>query len=89
MQEEDESLTEGIDFSTPMGELMFAQLGAFAQFEAAMMAKRTAAGRLGGNIQVGPRRDLHLWGLRVDCQMPMPYGRHSACQELRVASSAI
>lgn len=38
------SLTEGIDYSTPMGQLMFAQLGAFAQFEAAMTAKRTAAG---------------------------------------------
>lgn len=38
------SLTEGIDYSTPMGELMFAQLGAFAQFEAAMTSKRTAAG---------------------------------------------
>ena len=39
-----QSLTEGIDYSTPMGELMFAQLGAFAQFEAAMTSKRTAAG---------------------------------------------
>lgn len=38
------SLTEGIDYSTPMGQLMFAQLGAFAQFEAAMTAKRTQAG---------------------------------------------
>lgn len=38
------SLTEGIDYSTPMGQLMFAQLGAFAQFEAAMTSKRTAAG---------------------------------------------
>ncbi len=38
------SLTEGIDFTTPGGELMFSMLGAFAQFEAAMTAKRTAAG---------------------------------------------
>lgn len=38
------SLTEGIDFSTPTGELMFTLLGSFAQFEAAMTAKRTAAG---------------------------------------------
>jgi DNA invertase Pin-like site-specific DNA recombinase len=38
------SLTEGIDFSTPTGELMFGMLGHFAQFEAAMTAKRTAAG---------------------------------------------
>ena len=38
------SLTEGIDFTSPAGELMFSMLGAFAQFEAAMTAKRTAAG---------------------------------------------
>lgn len=38
------SLTEGIDFTSPMGELMFGMLGHFAQFEAAMTAKRTAAG---------------------------------------------
>jgi DNA invertase Pin-like site-specific DNA recombinase len=38
------SLTEGVDFSTPSGELMFSMLGAFAQFEAAMTARRTAAG---------------------------------------------
>jgi DNA invertase Pin-like site-specific DNA recombinase len=38
------SLTEGIDFSTATGELMFGMLGHFAQFEAAMTAKRTAAG---------------------------------------------
>ena len=38
------SLTEGIDFSTPTGVLMFGMLGHFAQFEAAMTAKRTAAG---------------------------------------------
>lgn len=38
------SLTEGIDFTTPAGELMFSMLGSFAQFEAAMTAKRTAAG---------------------------------------------
>lgn len=39
-----QSLTEGIDFTSPAGELMFSMLGAFAQFEAAMTAKRTAAG---------------------------------------------
>ncbi len=38
------SLTEGIDFSTATGELMFGMLGHFAQFEVAMTAKRTAAG---------------------------------------------
>jgi DNA invertase Pin-like site-specific DNA recombinase len=38
------SLTEGIDFTTPTGELMFGLLGHFAQFEAAMTAKRTEAG---------------------------------------------
>ena len=38
------SLTEGIDFTSPAGELMFSMLGAFAQFEAAMTSKRTAAG---------------------------------------------
>lgn len=38
------SLTEGVDFTTPSGELMFSMLGAFAQFEAAMTARRTAAG---------------------------------------------
>jgi DNA invertase Pin-like site-specific DNA recombinase len=38
------SLTEGIDLTTPMGELMFHVIGAFSQFEAAMTAKRTEAG---------------------------------------------
>lgn len=38
------SLTEGVDFTSPAGELMFSMLGAFAQFEAAMTSRRTAAG---------------------------------------------
>jgi DNA invertase Pin-like site-specific DNA recombinase len=38
------SLTEGVDFTSPPGELMFSMLGAFAQFEAAMTSRRTAAG---------------------------------------------
>ena len=38
------SLTEGIDMTTPTGQLMFGMLGHFAQFEAAMTSKRTAAG---------------------------------------------
>lgn len=37
-------LTEPIDFTTPWGELMFNQMGAYAQFEASMTSKRTAAG---------------------------------------------
>ena len=38
------SLTERIDMSTPMGRLMFHVVGAFAEFEAASTAQRTAAG---------------------------------------------
>ena len=51
------SLTEGIDLTTPTGELMFGMLGHFAQFEAAMTAKRTAAG-----IKAIQERGLHYGG---------------------------
>ena len=38
------SLTEGMDTSTPMGELLFHIMGALAQFERALIIERTAAG---------------------------------------------
>lgn len=67
------SLTEGMDFSTPSGELMFGMLGHFAQFEAAMTAKRTAAGikalqdrgfSYGAKPKLSPARAAQLVKLR-------------------------
>ncbi len=67
------SLTEGIDFSTPTGELMFGMLGHFAQFEEAMTAKRTAAGikalkdrgfSYGAKPKLSPKRAALLVKLR-------------------------
>ncbi len=39
------SLKESLDLTTPTGQLLCHLLGAFAQFEAAMIRERTAAGR--------------------------------------------
>lgn len=67
------SLTEGIDFSTPTGELMFGMLGHFAQFEAAMTARRTAAGikalkdrgfSYGAKPKLSPKQAAKLVALR-------------------------
>jgi DNA invertase Pin-like site-specific DNA recombinase len=57
------SLTEAIDTTTPAGRMMFAMIGAFAEFERAMLRERTNAGlraakargtRLGPPIKVTP-----------------------------------
>jgi DNA invertase Pin-like site-specific DNA recombinase len=39
------SMTENLDFSTPAGRLMYQMLGAFAEFEAAIISERIMAGQ--------------------------------------------
>jgi len=57
------SLTEAIDTTTPAGRMMMQMVGAFAEFERAMIRERTsaglaaarAAGRVGGGRRTGRR----------------------------------
>jgi DNA invertase Pin-like site-specific DNA recombinase len=52
------SLTEAIDTTTPAGRMMMQMVGAFAEFERAMICERTLAGLIEakGNGRVGGRR---------------------------------
>ncbi len=74
------SLTEGIDTTTPAGELVFHLMAALAQFEAALLSERTTAGlaaarargRVGGRPvtvnaeQVRAAREMHAAGRSWD-----------------------
>jgi DNA invertase Pin-like site-specific DNA recombinase len=59
------SLTEAIDTTTPAGRMMMQMVGAFAEFERAMIRERTsaglAAGRIGGRrkkLDAAKRREI-------------------------------
>lgn len=63
------SITESIDTTTPAGRLMMLMVGAFAEFERAMIRERTSAGlaaaraegRIGGRrkkLDAGKRREI-------------------------------
>lgn len=63
------SLTESIDTSTPAGRVMFHMLGAFAEFERAMVKERTHLGlkrakangkRLGPPVRLSPARQTAI-----------------------------
>ena len=63
------SITEHIDTTTPAGRMMMQMVGAFAEFECAMIRERTSAGlaaaraegRIGGRrkkLDAGKRREI-------------------------------
>lgn len=69
------SLTEGIDYSTPIGELMFTNIMGWAQFESALTALRTTAGinairargyKVGAKMLLKPERAAKLVKLRKE-----------------------
>lgn len=82
------SLTEAIDTTTPAGRMMMQMVGAFAEFERAMICERTRAGlaaarsegRVGGRrpkLRADQRRDIAeniLSGRRTGAQMARLYG---------------
>jgi DNA invertase Pin-like site-specific DNA recombinase len=82
------SLTEAIDTTTPAGRMMMQMVGAFAEFERAMIRERTRAGlaaarsegRVGGRrpkLRADQRHDIAeniLSGRRTGAQMARLYG---------------
>jgi DNA invertase Pin-like site-specific DNA recombinase len=82
------SLTKAIDTTTPAGRMMMQMVGAFAEFERAMIRERTRAGlaaarsegRVGGRrpkLRADQRRDIAeniLSGRRTGAQMARLYG---------------
>jgi DNA invertase Pin-like site-specific DNA recombinase len=64
------SLTEAIDTTTPAGRMMMQMVGAFAEFERAMLRERTKAGldvarhegRIGGRRpKLSPQQQAEIW----------------------------
>ena len=81
------SVTESIDTTTPAGRMMMQMVGAFAEFERAMIRERTSAGvaaaraegRIGGRrkkLDDSKRREIAesvLWGRKTGAQMARLY----------------
>src|ERR1700678_1570149 len=80
------SLTEAIDTTTPAGRMMMQMVGAFAEFERAMIRERTSAGlaiaRAEGRI--GGRRPKLSPAQRADIAENIMSGRHTAAQMARL-----
>jgi len=95
------SLTEAIDTTTPAGRMMMQMIGAFAEFERAMIRERTRAGldaarqegRIGGRrkkLRPDQRTDIAenvLSGRKTGAQMARLYGVSQATVS-RIASEA-
>lgn len=80
------SLTEAIDTTTPAGRMMMQMVGAFAEFERAMIRERTKAGleqaRLEG--RVGGRKRKLLPHQEQDIRESVMSGRRTAAQCARL-----
>ena len=80
------SLTEAIDTTTPAGRMMMQMVGAFAEFERAMIRERTRAGleqaRLEG--RVGGRKRKLLPHQEQDIRETVKSGRRTAAQCARL-----
>ena len=80
------SLTESIDTTTPAGRMMMQMVGAFAEFERAMIRERTSAGlaqaRLEGRI--GGRRRKLSERQRAEIADGVLSGRKSAAEMARL-----
>lgn len=79
------SLTEAIDTTTPAGRMMMQMVGAFAEFERAMLRERTKAGldaarqagRIGGRRpKLSPEQEAEIegWSPRATRRLPMRRG---------------
>jgi len=80
------SLTEAIDTTTPAGRMMMQMVGAFAEFERAMIRERTRAGLAAARAEgrVGGRRSKLTPDQRADVVENVTSGRRSAAQMARL-----
>ena len=80
------SLTESIDTTTPAGRMLTQMLGAFAEYERAMVRERTAAGLAAARAEgrVGGRRPKLTPQQRADVVENVLSGRRTAAQVARL-----
>lgn len=80
------SLTEAVDTTAPAGRMLMQMLGAFAEFERAMVKERTRAGLDAARAQgrVGGRRPKLTPAQRADVVENVTSGRHTAADMARL-----
>ncbi len=80
------SITENIDTTTPAGRMMMQMVGAFAEFERAMIRERTSAGLAAARAEgrVGGRRKKLDAGKRKEIAESVIAGRKSAAEMARL-----
>ena len=80
------SLTEAIDTTTSAGRMMMQMIGAFAEFERAMIRERTSAGLAAARAEgrVGGRRRKLTPSQRADILENLEAGRRTAAQLARL-----
>lgn len=81
-----QSLTEAIDTTTPAGRMMLQMLGAFAEFERAMLRERTRAGLLAARAEgrLGGRRPKLSPGQRTEIVRMVNSGEKTAAAAARL-----
>jgi DNA invertase Pin-like site-specific DNA recombinase len=80
------SLTEAIDTTTPAGRMMMQMVGAFAEFERAMIRERTSAGLAAARAEgrIGGRRKKLDNAKRREIAEAVVSGRKTAAQMARI-----
>lgn len=80
------SLTEAIDTTTPAGRMMMQMVGAFAEFERAMIRERTSAGLAQARAEgrIGGRRRKLTDRQRAEIAESVLSGRRSAAEMARL-----
>jgi DNA invertase Pin-like site-specific DNA recombinase len=80
------SITENIDTTTPAGRMMMQMVGAFAEFERAMIRERTSAGLAAARAEgrVGGRRKKLDTGKRREIAESVVSGRKSGAEMARL-----
>ena len=80
------SLTEAVDTTTPAGRMMMQMVGAFAEFERAMIRERTNAGLAAARSEgrVGGRPRKLSAKQRAEAREMVSSGRKSAAEAARI-----
>jgi DNA invertase Pin-like site-specific DNA recombinase len=80
------SITENIDTTTPAGRMMMQMVGAFAEFERAMIRERTSAGLAAARAEgrIGGRRKKLDSGKRREIAESVASGRKSGAEMARL-----
>lgn len=80
------SLTEAVDTTVPAGRMLMQMLGAFAEFERAMVRERTSAGLAAARAEgrIGGRRPKLTPAQRADVVEHVLAGRRTAAQMARL-----